>query len=92
MRKGEISYSKARALTRIATPESDADLVELARAGTASHIERVVRACRRYGPEQERGRDERLRDTRYVEISHDEDGMFILRARLDPVAGAAGCQ
>ena len=40
MRKGEVSYSKARALSRIATPETDAGLVELARAGTAAHIER----------------------------------------------------
>jgi hypothetical protein len=88
MRKGEVSYSKARALTRIATPETDASLVELARAGTASHIERIVRACRRYGPKEERDKERRLHDSRYVQVSRDEDGMFILRARLDPVAGA----
>ena len=39
---GTISYSKVRALVRVATPESDADLVELARCGTAAHIERIV--------------------------------------------------
>ena len=89
MRKGEVSYSKARALTRIATPETDAGLVELARAGTAAHIERIVRGCRRYGPKEEREKDQRMQDSRYLHFSHDEDGMCILQARLDPVAGAA---
>ena len=89
MRKGEVSYSKARALTRIATPETDAELVELARAGTAAHIERIVRGCRRYGPKEEREKDQRMQDSRYLHFSHDEDGMCILQVRLDPVAGAA---
>ncbi len=66
MRQGEVSYSKARALTRIATPETDAGLVELARAGTAAHIERVVRGCRRYGPKEERDKDHRMLDSRYL--------------------------
>jgi hypothetical protein len=88
MRKGEVSYSKARALTRIATPETEYYLVDLARAGTAAHIERIVRACRRYRPREEREKNLRMLDSRYVQISHDEDGMLVLRARLDPVAGA----
>ena len=88
MRKGEVSYSKARALTRIATPETEAYLVNLARGGTAAHIEKVVRGCRRYAPKDERERNARMLDSRYVQISHDEDGMLILRARLDPVAGS----
>jgi hypothetical protein len=89
MRKGEVSYSKARALTRIATPETEEELVDLARCGTAAHIETIVRGCRRYGPELQRDRDQRMQDSRYVQVSHDEDGMLIVRARLDPVAGAA---
>jgi hypothetical protein len=88
MRKGEVSYSKARALSRIATPETEFDLIELARAGTADHIEKIVRACRRYGPKEEADKERRMHDSRYVHISHDEDGMVILRARLDGVAGA----
>ena len=59
-------YSKARALTRIATPETDAALVELARAGTAAHIERIVRGCRRYGPKEEHEKNRRLQDSRYL--------------------------
>ena len=44
---GKLSYSKVRALTRIATPENEADLVELAEHATAAQVERVVRAYRR---------------------------------------------
>jgi hypothetical protein len=49
----------------------------------------VVRACRRYGPKEERDESERMHACRYVEVSHDSDGMVILRARLEPLAGAA---
>src|ERR1700732_1980960 len=41
MRRGEISYSKVRALTRIATPANEQDLLTFGRVGTAAHVERV---------------------------------------------------
>ena len=47
MRHGTISYAKVRALTRVATPQNEAALVDLALAGTAALVERVVRAWRR---------------------------------------------
>ena len=43
----ELSYAKVRALTRIATPGNDSRLVDLALAGTAAQVERLVRAWRR---------------------------------------------
>lgn len=42
--RGELSYSKVRALVRVATPHREAELVELARTGTAAQLERMVRA------------------------------------------------
>lgn len=42
--RGELSYSKVRALARVATPENEDDLVELARNATASQLDRVVSA------------------------------------------------
>jgi hypothetical protein len=42
--RGELSYSKVRAITRVATAESEADLVELARTATAAQLDRIVRA------------------------------------------------
>ncbi|HSZ30096.1 MAG TPA: DUF222 domain-containing protein [Pseudonocardiaceae bacterium] len=46
---GRISYAKARAITRIATTQTEEDLLEVALAGTASHLERVVRLARAAG-------------------------------------------
>ena len=45
--RGEISYSKVRAVTRVATPETEERLLAVARAGTAVHVERIVRGWRR---------------------------------------------
>jgi hypothetical protein len=42
--RGELSYSKVRALTRVATPESEAGLLDLARTATAEQLERIIRA------------------------------------------------
>ena len=36
MRRGALSYSKLRALTRIATPETEASLLDFARSATAA--------------------------------------------------------
>src|SRR5256712_5835716 len=50
---GELSYAKVRALTRVATRETEARLLGVGRAGTAAHVERIVRGWRcvdRRGP------------------------------------------
>jgi hypothetical protein len=44
--KGEISYSKVRAMTRVAAPANESVLVHIARHGTASHVEKLVRKYR----------------------------------------------
>src|SRR2546428_10058253 len=44
---GELSYAKVRALTRVATPETEDRLLAFGRVGTAAHVERLVRG-RRY--------------------------------------------
>ena len=46
LRRGRISYSKVRAMTRVATPATEARLLHLAHQGTAAHLERIVRAWR----------------------------------------------
>ncbi|MEX1008187.1 MAG: DUF222 domain-containing protein [Acidimicrobiia bacterium] len=43
---GTLSYSKVRAITRIATPENEEALLDLALHATAAHVESVVRAYR----------------------------------------------
>jgi hypothetical protein len=84
---GRISYSKVREMTRVATPENELSLVELARAGTAAHVQRVVRAYRRC----EQGAldaAERQREGRYLSLRTDDDGMLVLEGRLPAEVGA----
>src|SRR5580765_4420822 len=50
---GELSYAKIRALTRVATPETEERLLAVGRAGTAEHVERIVRGWRRVGRKAE---------------------------------------
>ena len=47
LQRGEISYAKVRALTRIATPANEERLLAVAYHGTAAQVERLVRAWRR---------------------------------------------
>ena len=88
MRRGEISYAKVRALSRIATPENEPRLLDLAYNGTAAHVERVVRAWRRCDRVEEARDAERRHLGRSVSTWVDDDGMVILRARLTPELGA----
>src|SRR5687767_950056 len=37
--RGELSYSKIRAITRVATPETEERLLGVGRGGTAQHVE-----------------------------------------------------
>ncbi len=46
MEQGELSFAKVRALTRVATPESEGELLELAHCSTAAQLERTVRTWR----------------------------------------------
>lgn len=45
--QGRLSYAKVRALTRVATPDTDVRLVEIAMATTGAHLERICRRFRR---------------------------------------------
>jgi hypothetical protein len=47
MARGELSYSKVRALTRIACPATEETLLMIALHGTAHHVESLVRLYRR---------------------------------------------
>ena len=89
MRCGELSYSKVRALTRVATAENEAELLEFAQVGTVAHVETLVRAWRRVDRRDELEHENLRHASRYLQAYTDEDGMVVLRARLDPEAGAA---
>src|SRR5262252_1910756 len=43
LQTGKVSYSKVRAMTRVATPQNESMLLEIARLSTAQHLETVCR-------------------------------------------------
>ncbi|HEX7788196.1 MAG TPA: DUF222 domain-containing protein, partial [Methylomirabilota bacterium] len=86
--RGELSYAKVRALTRVATPETEARLLKVGRAGTAAHVERLIRAWRRVDRRAEAREAARQHASRGLHVTHDDDGTVIIRGRLTPEAGA----
>jgi hypothetical protein len=86
--RGELSYSKVRALTRVATPETEARLLAVGRAGATCHIERIVRRWRRVDGLAEAREATRRHASRGLHVHRDEDGMVVIRGRLEPEIGA----
>ena len=84
---GELSYCKVRALTRVASAELEADLVELARHATGAQLEKLVRgvACALSATV---ANAERAHESRYLTWSWEDDGSLALRARLPAEDGA----
>ncbi len=86
--RGELSYAKVRALTRVATPETEERLLAVGRAGTAEHVERIVRGWRRVDRLAEAQETARRHKSRALHVYQDEDGMVVFRGRLAPEVGA----
>jgi hypothetical protein len=57
MARGALSYSKVRALTRVACEQTEAYFLEIALHGTASHVEKLVRGYRRAKEAEELSRE-----------------------------------
>ncbi len=89
MRRGKVSYSKVRAMTRVATAENEEELLTLARYGTAAQLERVVRATRAVTRDAERRQEVDRHERRYLQTWVDADGSVVIRGRLEPEAGQA---
>jgi hypothetical protein len=85
--RGELSYSQVRAMSRVATPEVEESILELARFATAAQLERMLRAYRGV-VERELSPDERTHGASYLVCEHDEDGSVRLRGRLPAEEGA----
>jgi hypothetical protein len=83
--RGELCYSQVRALTRVATAETEGQLVMIARHASAAQLERIVRGFR-WVLGYELGQPEHER--RYVRCGYDDDGSLWLRARLPAEEGA----
>jgi hypothetical protein len=88
MARGELSYSKVRALTRVACQATEESFLMIALHGTAHHVERLVRGYRRAQDAEELSREAQQQTHRSVRYWFDEDGSLILKARLPALPGA----
>ena len=92
MERGQFSYSKVRALTRVATRENEEELIEFTDHADVGQVERLVRGWRRLdrdaAAEEEEAREEEVRHaSRYLNLHTDDDGMVAVRGRLTPEVG-----
>ena len=83
---GRLSYSQARALTRVAEPEREEELLALARHATAAQLEQLVRGYLKASALREQARDSY--DRRELLWWHDDDGSVVIQARLPAEDGA----
>ena len=88
MAEGRLPYAKARALTRVATPESEEALLALAEAGSARNLERVVRAWKAMDDAQELSAEQVRHRNRRLSVFVDDDGSYVVKGRLEPEVGA----
>jgi hypothetical protein len=87
-KNGEISYSKVCAMTRVATPANESVLVNVARNGTAAHVEKLVRKYH-WTQRRDAAKQAQLQhDQRHVTYFYDVEGELILNARLPREIGA----
>jgi 5-methylcytosine-specific restriction endonuclease McrA len=85
---GELSYSKVRELTRVATPETEERLLAVGLAGTAEHVQRIVRGWRRVDRQAEAREAARQHASRALHVYPDADGTVFVRGRLTAEIGA----
>jgi hypothetical protein len=86
--RGELSYAKVRALTRVATPEIEERLLKVGRAGTAEHVERIVRGWRWMDRKAEREDAALQHKFRALHVYRTDDGTVVVKGRLAPEVGA----
>ncbi len=81
---GQLSYSKARALTRIATDKNEQELLIFAGNATTSQLERFARGWRKIDKSAEDEREWK----RTCSVFFAEDDMCVVSAKLRPEEGA----
>jgi hypothetical protein len=92
---GRLSYAKVRALTRVAEPGTEAELLSFAVETTASQLERTVREWRRVDAADQAATDRDLRQARpdgpreQFDYWWNDDGSLVASIRLDPERGTA---
>src|SRR5205823_12932014 len=86
--RGGRCCASVRALRRVATPETQARLLGVGRAGTAAHVERIVRGWRCVDRRAEAREAKHRHASRALRVYQDEDGTVVVKGRLEPEVGA----
>ena len=85
---GRLSYAKVRALTRIATPDNEADLAEIAGPMTGNQLERFARAHRQVSSAD----DAAARIRRRLAWRLEDDGSLSGTFHLPPAPGCGAAE
>jgi Domain of unknown function (DUF222) len=91
-RKGKISYSKVRAITRVATRKNENYLLMISHFGTAHHVEQVVTNYRSVKRNEALESAQEQHVQRELRWFVDDDGYWVIRGRLPPESGALVAQ
>ena len=90
MARGQVSYTKVRALTRIANERNEAELVDIALTGTSGHVERIVAAYRRCEPAADDAEARAHRDRGVWIRSDDAECEFTVRLPAEAAKAVLG--
>ncbi len=88
MRDGALSFTKVRTLTRVAKPENEEQLLTFARAGSAANLQRLVKGWKQLDRRSEVTAEQIRFRSRTFSTFVADDGMVVVKGRLDPEAGA----
>ena len=88
MKTGQLSYTKARTMTRVAKPETEATLLEFAQSTSAARLEQLARRWKTLSRDGEISVEEARHRSRTFSVAIDADGMYVVRGRLEPEVGA----
>ena len=88
MKSGQLSYTKARTMTRVAQPETEATLLEFAQSTSAARLEQLARRWKTLSRDGEISAEEVRHRSRTFSVAIDADGMYVVRGRLEPEVGA----
>ncbi|MGD2121867.1 MAG: DUF222 domain-containing protein [Gemmatimonadota bacterium] len=87
MAQGQISFSKVRALTRVANDANEGKLLDMAKECTAAQLEKVVMGVRRGGRRDEAALEQERYQSRCLSVFPDSEGMYVVRGRLPAEIG-----
>jgi hypothetical protein len=90
--EGRVSYSKVRAMTRVATPKNEDVLLMTALHGTAHHVERQVRLYRQVKRDEALAAENLRQAQRELTWYIDDAGCWVFRGRFTPEQGAVIAQ